>query len=331
MYLRHSTVRKNGKTHTYWRLVRSVRTGTKVRQETVAQLGELDAEGRVRAQALAASIAGVERQPGLFEEEIPAGPMRVVLRELRLERGRRFGDVWLAWRLWQAVGFDRLLVGLLPRGREAVPWATMAAVLVIARLCAPSSELHIAEDWFRRTALSDLLGVAEEKVNDDRLYRALDQVLPHKAALEAHLKERLGALFGLTYDQLLLRGAGRGQPPGPAGLLARSPPGLQAGPDRPGGQPRRLPAGLRDLRGQPQRRHHRPGGRHRAGRALRPGQPHLGPRPRHGQRQDPHVAARAGLALSRRHSPEPAQAVRQPGAGGPVGGSAPGVGGAALP
>jgi transposase len=203
MYLRHTTVRKNGKTHTYWRLVRSVRTGTKVRQQTVAQLGELDAEGRVRARALAAAIVGVERQPGLFEEEVPAEPVRVVLRELRLERARRFGDVWLAWRLWQAVGFDRLLEGLLPRGREEVPWATMAAVLVIARFCEPSSELHIAEDWFRRTALGDLLGVAEDKVNDDRLYRALDQVLPHKACLEAHLKERLGSLFGLTYDLLL--------------------------------------------------------------------------------------------------------------------------------
>ena len=203
MYLRQTTVRKNGKAHTYWRLVRSVRTGTKVRQQTVAQLGELDAEGRVRAQALAASIAGVERQPGLFEERTPTEPVRVVLQELRLERGRRFGDVWLAWRLWQAVGFDRLLEGLLPQGREEVPWATMAAVLVIARLCEPSSELHIAEDWFRRTALGDLLGVAEEKVNEDRLYRALDQVLPHKARLEAHLKDRLGALFGLAYDLLL--------------------------------------------------------------------------------------------------------------------------------
>src|ERR1700730_9731443 len=79
----------------------------------------------------------------------------------------------------------------------------MAAVLVVARLCEPSSELHIAEDWFRRTALGDLLGIAEEKVNDDRLYRALDQVLPHKEVVEQHLKERLGALFGLEYDLLL--------------------------------------------------------------------------------------------------------------------------------
>jgi hypothetical protein len=91
----------------------------------------------------------------------------------------------------------------MAEGRERVPWATMAAILVIARRCEPSSELHIAEDWYRRTALSDLLGVAEERVNDDRLYRALDQLLPHKQALEAHLKQRLGELFALDYDLLL--------------------------------------------------------------------------------------------------------------------------------
>ena len=73
----------------------------------------------------------------------------------------------------------------------------MAAVLVIARLCEPSSELHIAEDWFRRTALEDLLGLPEAKVNDDRLDRARDRILPHKDALEKHLKARLGTLFKL--------------------------------------------------------------------------------------------------------------------------------------
>ena len=79
----------------------------------------------------------------------------------------------------------------------------MAAILVIARLIEPSSELHIAEDWYRRTALADLLGAAAERVNDDRLYRALDRLLPHKEALEEHLKERLGALFGLGCELLL--------------------------------------------------------------------------------------------------------------------------------
>jgi transposase len=203
MYLRHTTVTKNGKTHTYWRLVRAVRVGTKVRQETVAQLGELDARGRIAARHLAESLVGPERQPGLFDDELPAAPIAVDPRRLRLERGRRFGDVWLAWKLWQALGLDRWLARRLPRGREDVPWDVMAAVLVIARLCEPSSELHIAEDWFRRTALDDLLGLPAAKVNDDRLYRALDRLLPHKDALERHLKERLGDLFQLEYDLLL--------------------------------------------------------------------------------------------------------------------------------
>ena len=203
MYLRHSTITKNGKTHTYWRLVRAVRVGKKVRQETVAQLGELDAKGRIAARHLADSIVGSEHQPGLFDEGLPTEPVTVVPSRLRLERGRRFGDVWLAWKLWQAVGLDTWLEKRLPRGREDVPWSRMAAVLVIARLCEPSSELHIAEDWFRRTALDDLLGLPEAKVNDDRLYRALDRLLPHKDALETHLKERLGTLFKLEYDLLL--------------------------------------------------------------------------------------------------------------------------------
>jgi transposase len=79
----------------------------------------------------------------------------------------------------------------------------MAAVLVIARLCEPSSELHIAEGWYRHTALEDLLGLPVDRVNDDRLYRALDRLLPHKEELERHLVKRLGELFDLSYDLLL--------------------------------------------------------------------------------------------------------------------------------
>ncbi|SRR6266404_1927598 len=203
MYLRHSIVTKNGKSHTYWRLVRSVRTGNKVRQQTVAQLGELDADGRVRARALAEAIIGIERQPGLFDDPTPAEPVSVRTDRLHLERGRRFGDVWLGLLLWQALRLDTFFEKLMPQGREEVPWVKMATVLVLARFCEPSSELHIAEDWFRRTALGDLLGIADDKVNDDRLYRALDHLLPYKGFLEIHLQNRLGKLFQLEYDLLL--------------------------------------------------------------------------------------------------------------------------------
>jgi transposase len=204
VYLRHTVVRKGGRTHTYWRLVRSVRRGGKVRQETVAQLGELDRAGRARARLLAQEITGRADQRELFEQP-PGGEETVAVRlkGVRVERGRAFGDVWLGWRLWRALRLDELCAELLPAGREAVPWAETAAVLVIARLCEPSSELHIAEDWYRQTALEDLLGLPPERVNDDRLYRALDRLLPHKVAIEQHLKARLGELFALEYDLLL--------------------------------------------------------------------------------------------------------------------------------
>jgi hypothetical protein len=203
MYLRHTTRRKDGKVHTYWRLVRSVRVGRKVVQQTVAHLGELDTQGRARAKALARAITGDREQPDLFEVVAADETIPIRLKRIRLERGRRFGDVWLAWTLWRALRLDEVLTRLLPPGREAVPWATMAAVLVLARLCEPSSELHIAEDWYRGTALDDLLALPAPLINDDRLYRALDRLLPHKRELEQHLVARLGELFALDYDLLL--------------------------------------------------------------------------------------------------------------------------------
>src|SRR2546425_4500909 len=204
MYLRHAVRRKGRKAHTYWRLVRSVRRGGRVVQETVAHLGELDTQGRAKARALAQQITGRGAQHELFEAEgTPGEAIAVRLDQIRLERPRAFGAVWLGWTLWRALGLDTLCAELLPPGREAVPWATMAAVLVLARLCEPSSELHIAETWYRGTALEDLLALPAPRVNDDRLYRALDRLVPHKTALEQHLVERLGELFALDYDLLL--------------------------------------------------------------------------------------------------------------------------------
>lgn len=204
MYLRHSVRRKNGTAHTYWRLVRSVRRGGKVVQETVAQLGELDAHGRASAALLAHQMMGAGQQHELFEADAqPERSVAVRLDGVSIERARAFGGVWLGWTVWRALRLDRLCEELLPVGREAIPWAQMAAVLVIARLMEPSSELHIAQNWYRTTALEDLLGLPAERVNDDRLYRALDRLLEHKQSIERHLHQRLGELFALDYDLLL--------------------------------------------------------------------------------------------------------------------------------
>jgi transposase len=203
MYLRYTTRKKDGKVHRTWRLVRSVRVGRRVIQQTVAHLGELDDEGRLAARAFARRLIGAPERADLFDDRHGDVTVPVRLKGIRIERGRQFGDVYLALALWRGTGLDELCGRLLPAGKESVPWAKMASVLVAARLCEPSSELHIAEDWYRRTALSDLLQLDDAEVNKDRLYRALDHLLAHKAALEAHLSRRCGALFAIENDILL--------------------------------------------------------------------------------------------------------------------------------
>src|SRR6202045_990327 len=203
MYLRHMIRKKDGKVHRYWCLVRSVRVGRRVIQQTVAHLGELDEHGRIESRALARRLIGAPEQAQLFDDGNAHETVPVRLKGIGVERSRQFGDVYLALALWRGTGLEELCERLLPPGQERVAWAKMAAVLVAARFCEPSSELHIAEDWYRRTALCDLLQLGDEEVNKDRLYRGLDHLLAHKVDLEAHLSQRCGALFAVQNEVLL--------------------------------------------------------------------------------------------------------------------------------
>jgi transposase len=139
----------------------------------------------------------------LFEPSLAPRWVTVDVARLRVERVRDYGGPWLGLQIARELGLPSFLEATMSRGREEVPWPLMSLILVLGRLMDPSSELRLAEHVYEHTALAELLGVPVEKVNDDRLYRALDALLPHKEALEQHLKARLGALFDLTYDLLL--------------------------------------------------------------------------------------------------------------------------------
>jgi Transposase DDE domain len=166
----------------------------------VAWLGAMDEQGRLGVKRCAHRQPG--HQAGLFAANEPEW-VELDVRWVRVERSRKFGGPWLGWELLRLLGLDRFLEQTLPSGREEIPWPVMAMVLVLGRLCKPSSELDLAERFYEGSALPDLLGVPVEKVNEDRLYRALDALLPHKRVLEKHLKEKLGELFPLEYDLLL--------------------------------------------------------------------------------------------------------------------------------
>ena len=204
MFLRPHYRTVDGKRHAYWSLVESVRTERGPRQRVVAYLGGLDEASRLGVQQAAAPNSTTDNQPSLFEDESTQPRyVDVDVSKVRVENCREFGGPWLAWQLIRRLGLDEFLQQTIPRGDEEIRWSVMSLVLVIARLCRPSSELHIAEHFYRQTALSDILGVPDAKVNDARLYRTLDALLPHKEALETFLKNRLGKLFDLEYDLLL--------------------------------------------------------------------------------------------------------------------------------
>ena len=208
MYLRRRCRVKGGVKYESWALVKSVRTASGPRQMTVATIGKLpglEKEERIGWEEIGRILDGKPRAEGdLFEkhEDIPSWAT-VDIKQVSVERLRHFGDVYLGLALWKRLGLDRFCEEIIPSSREEVSWSLMACVLVLARLCAPSSELQIAESWYGKTALDDLLGVSEEKINDDRLYRALDAVLPYKDALCKHLQGRYGELFGTKFDFLL--------------------------------------------------------------------------------------------------------------------------------
>ena len=183
-------------------MVESRRTSRGPRQHVVAYLGDLQESVRVGVKEAAAGNFEHRHQKELFSDLEPRW-VEIDVSRVRVERNRLFGGVWLGLEVAKRLELVSFLEKITPQGREQIPWTMMSLVLVLSRLCDPSSELRIAEHLFERTALGDLLGVPVDRVNDDRLYRALDALLPHKAGLERHLKERLGDLFGLEYDLLL--------------------------------------------------------------------------------------------------------------------------------
>jgi transposase len=200
MFLRKFSTDKDGKRLDYWALVESVRTERGPRQRIVSYLGDMDEAGRLGIHHAVEKDLPV--QESLFDETLPEW-VEVNVRKVRTERSRRFGDVWLALELIKKLGLGELLDRVMPETHPKISWAALANVLVISRFCEPSSELHIAEQFYRKSALPDLMGIPDEDIYDNRLYRALDKLLEHKDDIQKHLKERLGELFNITYDILL--------------------------------------------------------------------------------------------------------------------------------
>jgi transposase len=210
MFVRSNHRRKDGKEHIYWSLVETVRTANGPRQKTLCYLGELNssAQDRWLRTIEVFNEQGEAQQLKLFPSHISApgdDPQvaRVLVNQVRLERTRQFGSCYLGLELWKRLGLEQFFQERVDQQEADVRWSKVAALLAINRLCAPGSELAIEERWYPSTALDDLLEIEEGKINDTRLYRCLDHILPHKTSLEKHLKQRYGELFEAEFDVLL--------------------------------------------------------------------------------------------------------------------------------
>lgn len=178
MYLRRHDKRVDGETYGYWSLVESVRMARGPRQRIVATIGTrpgLDHEERIGWDAIGRLLTGKPSpQDSLFAQTVePPAWATIELTRVSVERLRHVGEVDLALRLWHRLGVATWCTAQMAEGRAAIPWSVMAGLLTSARCCAPSSELQIADSWYAKTALEDLLGVPTDRINDDRLYRAL--------------------------------------------------------------------------------------------------------------------------------------------------------------
>jgi transposase len=210
MFLRRNRRRKNGEIYEYWTLVESVRTPRGPRQRIVATLGKLpglDKDERAGWEEITRLLDGRARdneQADLFRTT-PDPPQwaQVNLSDVRVERVRQFGPVYLALALWRRLGLHSFFAENVREGRERIDWATIACILSIGRLCSQSSELALSEYWYAKTALDDLLGVDPADIYDNRLYRGLDELLPLREDLFAHLRERYRSMFGARFEFLL--------------------------------------------------------------------------------------------------------------------------------
>src|SRR6516225_1553933 len=120
MFLRPNRRTKDGKSHSYWSLVETMRTPEGPRQRTLCYLGELNSSAQARwlKTIEVFNEQGEKKQLKLFPAQVEAPAddpqvARVLLNKVRLERTRQFGSCWLGLELWKRLEFDQFFEGLV--------------------------------------------------------------------------------------------------------------------------------------------------------------------------------------------------------------------------
>jgi transposase len=204
---------KNGKDHCYWSIAEKVRTarGSWV-QRHLLYLGEINDSQRAawtKTIAVFDPVAQQTQELALYPASRPipehaaAYGVQVRLDQFELRRPRQWGACWVADRLWRQLELDTFWRERLPVSREGTDWRHVLQTLVTYRLIEPGSEWRLHRDWYRRSAMADLLEEDFGLAQKDNLYRCLDKLLAHRWALFQHLRGRWEDLFGVKFEVLL--------------------------------------------------------------------------------------------------------------------------------
>ena len=211
MYLKCHKRFKDGKEHRYWSVVESLRTRRGVIKRQALYLGEInDTQQAQWCSALDVFDESSDsvRQMSLFpSDRTPppdvSNPIQIRLNEMQLCRPRQWGGCWLALELWNVLGLDSFWMPRLESSRKGMDWMNVLKTLVSYRLLDPGSEWRLHRDWFKTSAMGDLLGEDASIAGKDTLYRCLDKLTDHREALFSFLKTQWSLLFNASYDILL--------------------------------------------------------------------------------------------------------------------------------
>jgi transposase len=203
---------KNGKDHCYWSIAEKVRTHCGWVQRHLLYLGEVNDSQR----AAWTKVIEVFDTAGQRTRELALYPadravpehaagygVQVRLDEFELRRPRQWGACWVGCQLWDQLQLDEFWRERLPDSREGTSWRHVLQTLTIYRLIDPGSEWRLHREWFKNSAMADLLGEDFSLAQKDNLYRCLDRLLEHRPALFRHLRRRWEDLFGVKFEVVL--------------------------------------------------------------------------------------------------------------------------------
>jgi hypothetical protein len=115
---------------------------------------------------------------------------------------RNLGILALFYPLLERMNVRRIIDAHVPKdSRAEFSCGDVLSLLIAARLCHPSALVHVPE-WAEESAADVLWGIPPEKLNDDRLGRALDRFFPVRHAVLANVALHVAQEFDVPLEHI---------------------------------------------------------------------------------------------------------------------------------